>query len=81
MATQAQVDAIEKVWQAFLQNKGMTDNSPVTDPVSFYADWEVWLFLSSQGQGSLPTAPTSMTRRMADGREVIVGPSRGPGHF
>ncbi|MFO0580516.1 MAG: hypothetical protein U1A78_41625 [Polyangia bacterium] len=36
-------EKVERAWQAFLRQKGMTDDSPVDDPRGFYAEWENWL--------------------------------------
>lgn len=38
---------IQQVWYSFLQNRGLTEDSPIDDPAAFTADWEGFLFASS----------------------------------
>jgi hypothetical protein len=45
------MDPVEQVWQAFLRSKGMTDDTPIDDPVGFYREWERFLLNSQSQQG------------------------------
>ena len=53
----ARNDTVERIWQAFLAQKGLTDDSPIDDPEGFYASWEEFLLNSREMPGRLPTAP------------------------
>ena len=50
----ARSDSVERVWQAFLAQKGLTDDSPIDDPEGFYASWEDFLLNSREMPGRLP---------------------------
>lgn len=53
----ARSDSVERIWQTFLAQQGLTDDSPIDDPEGFYASWEEFLLNSREMPGRLPVAP------------------------
>ncbi len=78
----ARSDSVERVWQAFLAQRGLTDDSPIDDPEGFYASWEEFLLNSREMPGRLPGAappapPIDTTARPGSVNNPIVRPRGG----
>lgn len=58
------MDPVEQIWQRFLQSKGFTDDTPIDNPQSFYAEWERFLLNShvqTSNGGAAPSGGTTWT--------------------